>query len=399
VSRRFGIDFVEPEPVPTPAELVPAFVEAPGLYLHVPFCRTICPFCPYNKVLYDRDLAASYAAGLAREVAAYTEVLPGPFPSLYVGGGTPTLLLDELGSLLASLPITGERAIEVLPSHMTGDVADRLAELGFDYVSLGVQSFDVGVLRRLQRPGSPASNRAAIETALGTFEVIDVDLIFDAAFDDPQVLIDDLTTCFGYGVDQVSTYPLMRFGFTPFGEGRHDRRREHELLHVATDLARSHGYERRSVWTFNRMDSPTYTSITRPYFLGMGAGAATFAGSRFWVNHFGLGQYAAALAAGRLPVARIARLPGPAAAAYRLFWQAYTGSVPVDSGDPLLDHPLAASARAATTLLGWAELTDGVASLTERGYDHYHDLERWVTYHLIEPLWAEMMQEHPPQSA
>jgi oxygen-independent coproporphyrinogen-3 oxidase len=338
-------------------------------------------------------------SSLAREAELYGTAHAGPFPSLYVGGGTPTLCLDEMQRVLESLPVTGERAIEVLPSHMTRAGSSRLRDLGFTYVSLGAQSFDARVLHRLKRPGSPAVNRAAIETALPSFECVDVDLIFDAAFDDPQILIDDLTICFDYGVDQVSTYPLMRFGFTPFGKAGHARRREHASLRTATALARSMGYERSSVWTFRRNGSPAYSSITRPYYLGLGAGAASFAGTLFCVNHFGLEHYSKALLSGRLPVARTARLPRPAAAAYRAFWQAYTGRMPVHGDDPLLEHPVAAALTGWARLMGWSRRAGAELIVTGRGYDRYHDLERWVTYHLIEPLWAEMMAEHPEPGA
>ncbi len=396
--RPFGIRFEEPDPVPSPEHLAGEFLGTPGLYVHIPFCRTICPFCPYNKVRYDDDLAGCYLGRLEREATLYLDALPGPFPSLYVGGGTPTLCLDGMKDLLARLPVAGERAIEVLPIHMTPAEAARLRTLGFDSVSLGVQSFDRSVLRRLRRPGTPAQSRAAIEVAVGKFDCVDVDLIFDAAYDDPQVLLDDLDECFRLGVDQVSTYPLMRFGFTPFGKGRHNRRAEHALLRTATEVAASHGYERRSVWTFNRVGSPAYTSITRSSFLGLGAGAASFAGRVFLVNHFGLEQYGRALDEGRLPVARLARLPAPAAAAYRSFWQAYTGSMPRHPDDPLLAHPVSVGMREMSRLLGWSRRIDGAVALTATGYDRYHDLERWVTYHLIEPLWAEMMAEHEVSS-
>lgn len=380
--------------MPAPGLVMDAFPRVPGLYLHIPFCRTICPFCPYNKIPYRAGAAADYLRSLEQEVGLYLAEDPGPFPSLYVGGGTPTLCLDEMEGLLGRLPVSGERAIEVLPGHMTRPGATQLQALGFDYVSLGIQSFDAGVLRRLQRPGSPEVNRRAIETALGVFSCIDVDLIFDAAYDDPQTLLDDLEICFEYGVDQVSTYPLMRFGFTPFGKARHARRREHALLREATCAAESRGYERRSVWTFNRKGSPSYTSITRPYYLGMGAGAASFAGRLFAVNHFGLRRYQRAIESGLLPVARVAHLPRPAAAAYRAFWQAYTGRIPLHSDDPLLAHPLAVGMRWGSGALGWSRRVGNGAALTPSGYARYHDLERWVTYHLIEPLWSELMQEH-----
>ncbi len=376
-----------------------SFPAPPGLYVHIPFCRTICPFCPYNKVRHEPVAAAGYLRSLEREAAAYLTEAPGPFPSLYVGGGTPTLCLDEMEGLLGRLPVSGERAIEVLPSHMTPSGAARLTDLGFDFVSLGVQSFDAGVLRRLGRPTSPGQNRKAVENALGRFACIDVDLIFDAGFDRPQVLLDDLTTCFEYGVDQVSTYPLMRFGFTPFGKSRHRRGREHDLLRQAAEIAAGFGYRRRAVWTFNRPGSPTYTSITRPYHLGLGAGASSFTGQMFTVNHFGLGHYRRSLEGGRLPIARLAHLPRRAAAGYRAFWQAYTGRTPLDTDDPLLRHPVAIGLRSLSRAMGWTRRDGDAAVMTASGYDRYHDLERWVTYHLIEPLWSEMSREHETESA
>jgi coproporphyrinogen III oxidase-like Fe-S oxidoreductase len=389
-----GIRFAEPAPTLSPEEVCAGLPDSPGLYVHVPFCLTLCPFCPYNKVRYRRDLAGGYLDDLAVEVGRYLAVAPVPFSSLYVGGGTPTLCLDELEPLLDRVPVTGERAIEVLPQHLTRAGAARLAALGFGYVSLGVQSFDERVLRRLRRPGTASGNRVAVATAVESFDCVDVDLIFDTAYDDPRILLDDLRISFESGVGQVSTYPLMRFGFTPFGKGRHQRGREHDLLRVATGLAGEYGYQRRSVWTFHRPGAGTYSSITRPYYLGVGAGAASFTGDLFLVNHFGLSAYREAVGAGRLPVARMARLPRTGAALYRTFWQAYTGTLPTQSADPLLAHPASMALRRLIRLLGWGRATGDGVQLTPSGYDRYHDLERWVTYHLIEPLWAQLSAEN-----
>ena len=95
----------------------------------------------------------------------------------------------------------------------------------------------------------------------------------------------------------------------------------------------------------------------------MGAGSASFTGRDFFVNHFAIDPYCADLDAGRLPVARWLRLGRPAGWAYDAFWQAYAGE--------LAGHRLGT-----------------------RAFDLYHDLERLVTYQLIEPLWAQMLAEH-----
>ena len=376
-----------------------------GAYVHVPFCTRICPFCPYNKVVPRRGQPTAYFDALAREVDAYVEAGAagsGGFTSLYVGGGTPTLFPDELASLLRRMPVAGERAIEVLPTHATPAGLDALRAMGFTAVSIGAQSFHDEVLHRLRRPHDALTARAAVIAAQGRFELVDVDLIVDVELDDQLAgaFLRDLTECFEVGVDQVSTYPLMRFGYTPFGRTRHDRRREHEVLAGATQIAAEHGYERRSVWTFNRMGSATYTSITRRRFLGMGAGASSFLGQDFLVNHFGVRAYADAVQRGRLPVARWLHLGSLGGTAYDAFWQAYAGRI--SPAALAVDHPgrIRGLDLAMAPLVG-AGLVRRIGSgqtagyaLTPRGFDLYHDLERTVTYRLIEPLWGEMLEEH-----
>ena len=372
------------------------FPDRYGLYLHIPFCERLCPFCPYNKVPYEPERAAAYVAVLRREVGAYREAGAGPFTSLYVGGGTPTLCLDELEEIIDGLPVEGERAIEVLPAHATPAGVDRLVRAGFDRVSLGVQSFDDRVLRHLGRTGSGEAHRAAVEACRGRFACLDVDLIFDTAFAEPELFLNDIEECCRRGVDQISTYPLMRFGYTPFGKARHAPRVERDLLHRAAGLAAPYGYERASVWVLRRAGALPFSSITRELYLGLGAGAATFTGRHYLVNHFSPERYGEALAAGRLPIARSARLRPAAGAAYHLFWQAYAGGF--DPGRTRALFPsagwVAGAAAGLGRALGLLQRRDGRLVLTGRGFDRYHDLERRVTYRFIEPLWQEMMAEH-----
>ncbi len=392
------------------ARAVVGLLDAPaGAYVHVPFCERICPFCPYNKVRARPDLAARYFAALHREVEAitgeYHRRFGLPFSSLYVGGGTPTLYPDALADLLEGLPTTGERAVEVLPGHATPERLDRLAAIGFTAVSIGAQSFDDAVLRHLGRPHDSATARAAVAAAVGRFSCVDVDLIMDVALETPDSgcvapagsFLADVESCFTAGVDQVSTYPLMRFGYTPFGRAQHQRRREHAVLAQIDMLARTMGYQRRSVWTFNRTGSAPYTSITRRRFLGMGAGATSVTGRDYLVNHFGVETYATAVEAGRLPLARWLHLGRWAGAGYDAFWQAYAGEVRPALLTEAYGRGVGALTRVGSVPARWAGLVtrdDGDLRLTRRGFDVFHDLERAVTYQLIEPLWAEMLREH-----
>lgn len=372
--------------------------------MHIPFCSRICPFCPYNKVVPRAGQPERYGRALLTEIrrlVAAGASGPDGFTSLYVGGGTPTLFPELLADVVRKLPVSGERAVEVLPTHATPARLDQLRGMGFTAVSIGAQSFADDVLQHLRRPHDARQADQAVRAAVGRFDLVDVDLIVDVEYDDAHAgtFLRDLESCLQLGVDQVSTYPLMRFGYTPFGRARHDRRREHEVLADATAIARTYGYERRSVWTFNRADSATYTSITRRRFLGMGAGASSFLGRDFLVNHFGVETYIAAVEAGRQPVARRLRLGAPGGLAYDVFWQAYAGRVCTDALARDFGRWVAVL-QPALQVLEWAGLLaarrddDPCRTLTAKGFDRYHDLERWVTYHLIEPLWAEMLAEH-----
>lgn len=385
-------------------------LDAPvGAYLHVPFCAQICPFCPYNKVVPRGDQPERYFAALQREIDLYLAAGAGGaqgFTSLYVGGGTPTLFPGRLRSAVRSLPVSGERAIEVLPTHGTPQRLDALREMGFTAVSIGAQSFTDEVLRHLRRPHDAARARSAVESAVGRFDLVDVDLIVDVELDDRLAgsFLRDLEQCFVLGADQVSTYPLMRFGYTPFGRAQHDRRREHEVLGAATRLAHAHGYERRSVWTFNRQGSTTYTSITRRRFLGLGAGSSSFLGRDFLVNHFGVQAYTNALESGALPLARWLHLGALGGLAYDAFWQAYAGRITPSSlareyGRWMIALETCLPPLVATGLVRRVEGPSGGFVLTPRGFDVYHDLERWVTYRMIEPLWGQMLAEHGAEGA
>ncbi len=400
-SREHRIDTSGDETTPLLAsDLVQSMRGPVGAYIHVPFCEQICPFCPYNKVLHDEERVRSYVDALEREVTRVTARMPKRFTSLYIGGGTPTLCVKNLERVLPLLDVENETAIECLPTHATEARLRELTGLGVTALSLGVQSFSDDVLQHLKRPTTAADNIAALEVARKHIDLLDVDLMFDVAYEDEATFLSDLSRCFDADVDQVSTYPVMRFGYTPFGKSDHLAKREHEALARASEMAEERGYERRSVWTFNRKDAPNYTSITRPFYLGFGAGAASYTGDLFTVNAFNLEQYRAMLSGDdeRLPASRAFSMSPLVSAAYAVFWQMYTGRLDTAWVRTHFGRRAFALFRNFSKMMARLDLLDtlddDVFTLTPAGYDRYHDLERWVTYHFIEPLWKEMMAQH-----
>lgn len=131
-----------------------------------------------------------------------------------------------------------------------------------------------------------------------------------------------------------------------------------------------------------------------PFYLGLGAGSASYTGRMFTVNEFAVGRYADAIERGVLPIARAVSLRPPADSAYYLFWQAYAGGFSVADLERRFGRLPAFLWQTVAPLVerfGYLRRHGEGYRLTTAGYDRYHDLERWVTYRYIEPLWAELM--------
>lgn len=380
-----------------PVELTGRLPDPIGLYVHVPFCERICAFCPYNKTLYDPGLARRYIAGLRRELDLVTPHMSSrAMTSLYIGGGSPTLLpelIEELCAVARDLGVSGEMGVEVLPGHATPKLLGRLRRAGINYVSIGVQSFDDAVLGYLGRSHDARTGRAALESALAEgFDCVDVDLVFDVVRFGVEGVLADSEQIFALGAGQLSVYPMMRFGYTPVGAHKiHDERREKQALDAICRAGARRGYQRTSVWTYNRDPSQRYTSITREFYLGLGPSGSSFLDGLFTVNSFDTATYADLLDGGRLPVVLHATMGRRSAMAYYLFWRAYEGCIEGDRFRRLFGVSLN---RAVPGLLAFLRLSGSARQegdayvLTRRGFDLFHTVERWVTYNFIEPTWA-----------
>ena len=168
-----------------------------SLYIHIPFCESLCYYCACNKIITKHhDRAATYLRYLSREVDLHTAQMGQgqTITQLHLGGGTPTFLSDdELRELMAMLrrnftfAANGEYAIEVDPRTIDASRLDTLAELGFNRLSFGVQDFDPAVQKAVHRvqPAEQVFELVAAARARG-FNSINIDLIYGLPLQSPE---------------------------------------------------------------------------------------------------------------------------------------------------------------------------------------------------------------------
>lgn len=386
------------------------FAAAPddvGLYIHIPFCTALCPYCPYNKMEYDARLARGYRTALLRELGLLKELLPRKkFRSIYVGGGTPTLMLDEVAELLGWVrqqfgPVDNI-GIEVHPQQAGPHVLEKIKAAGINMVSLGIQSFDDRKLKELGRNYSGSEALGALEAAVGaSFDCVDADIMYNLPNQTVASVERDVSLCLQAGVDQLSVYPLIVFPLTALHRRLQRRKvrrfsplQEYRVLKNIDAVAKSHGYARASVWTYCRPNAPKYTSVTRESFVGVGAGAASQFGNYFYLNTFDVRAYIERASQGRLPINLVNVMGRRELMAYWLFWRCYESAIDLDrfyqlfgvrlqDQFPLL-HRLARLARL-------ARKEGNCLQLTPAGLYFYHLLEKHYSLTYLNDMWAASM--------
>src|SRR4030042_540450 len=117
-----------------------------GMYIHIPFCKSVCPYCPYNRIKYDESLVQPYVEALLSEIEQYSLRLGKiEISSIYIGGGTPTTLAHQLGTVIQNIrdkfEVTGDICIETNPGGLDWNILCTLKESGVTLISIGVQSF------------------------------------------------------------------------------------------------------------------------------------------------------------------------------------------------------------------------------------------------------------------
>lgn len=134
------------------------------LYMHVPFCERLCPYCSFNRFPFAEDRARPYFANMRKEMLMLKE-LGYDFDSVYIGGGTPTIMLDELCETIDLARDTfsiKEVSSETNPNHLIPEYLDKL-QGRIQRLSVGVQSFDNGLLKQMDRYEKYGSGEEILE--------------------------------------------------------------------------------------------------------------------------------------------------------------------------------------------------------------------------------------------
>lgn len=200
-----------------PAQLCAA---AAGIYVHVPYCRRRCPYCDFSIEIRRAD--AAFVDAVAAELRARAQEVPLPAASLSLGGGTPSALPTEaVAEVIAHVRAAGladdaEISLEANPEDVTPTVARAWRAAGVTRVSLGVQSFDDGVLGWLGRVHRTEQARAAVRAVMDAgIAQVGVDLIVGVPGEGPTRIARDLDVVDELGVGHVSAYLLTVEPGTP----------------------------------------------------------------------------------------------------------------------------------------------------------------------------------------
>lgn len=293
-------------------------VALPGLYIHVPFCISKCPYCGFYSIT-DLSLIPDYLTALRREMAFFRNPAE-TFDTLYIGGGTPSVLSPRQIERLVldardtfRLSPDAEITVELNPADITSGLLNALSRAGVNRLSLGVQSFDDAVLSFLGRRHTSAIAMDAIRTGRGAgFENVSIDLIYGIPGQKMEVWRETLLKAAALRFEHISCYQLTVENGTPFAQNIQSGLAvlPGELLQAAfffltAEILKENGYEQYEVsnYSFPGRESrhnQKYWNHT-PY-LGLGPSAHSFSGCQRRWNLHSVRYYIDKLAEGNPPI-------------------------------------------------------------------------------------------------
>lgn len=381
-----------------------------GLYIHIPFCRSICSFCPYCKVLYDENLAQRYIKALLKEIEmvgksslSKSSLVKKEVTTLYFGGGSPALMADNLAEIIAKLKeyfiIKEGIGLELHPKDVTVETLTKVKSAGVTKVSIGIQSFQKESLAKL---GRKEEDYQVMFDALEKvpFETVSMDLIFAIPGQTSSSLKQDIDYAFANGVNHIAIYPFVDFSFANNSVSLMSEKEKRKLLDHITDYCEKSGYIRTSIWTYAKKSTQKYSSMTRDNFLGFGCSATTLLADQFKVNTFSIEEYIKRVENTQLPTSLTLRFSLRQRMVYYLFWTAYTTKVDPRDFKDFFGVSLQGKYGLELfmcLLLGFAEKEEGIYKMTKKGAYYYYYFEQFYTLAYIDKMWGIMREKAFPE--
>lgn len=297
------------------------------LYAHIPFCKTLCSYCTFHRFLFKEHKAREYFVNLRKEMD-YVKALGYDFTSMYIGGGTTTILEDELIRTIEHartlFPGIKEVSCETDPLQIATPTFRNLKGL-VDRMSIGVQSFNDDILKMTERYdkfGSGALIYERLQEALELFPTTNVDMIFGFRGQDLEMLQRDMDLLVELNPRQITTYPLMVTSQTRKSVKQTIAAKGIELADQYAVIMNTLGnhYRQLTSWTFGRTHDEGFDEyvVDHDEYLGVGSGAFSFLGSSLYVNTFSLRRYNERITEGKTGVERRRQFDKHAVLQYRL---------------------------------------------------------------------------------
>lgn len=297
------------------------------LYAHIPFCHTLCSYCTFHRFLFKEHTARAYFVNLRKEMD-YVKALGYDFHSMYVGGGTTTILEDELIKTLEHakklFPAIKEISCETDPQVITTQQFKNLEGL-VDRMSIGVQSFNDDILKlsdRYEKFGSGEQIFERIQYAQELFPTCNVDMMFGFRGQTEEVLANDMAKALELNPRQLTTYPLMVTSQTRKSVKNviaADGIQLADQYRLITEMLLPK-YNQLTSWSFGRTHDEGFDEYVVDYdeYLGVGSGAFSFLDDSLYINTFSLRRYNERISAGQTGVERRRKFDEHAIMQYRL---------------------------------------------------------------------------------
>lgn len=288
------------------------------LYMHVPFCEVLCPYCSFNRFPYREDRGRSYFARMREEMRMLAD-RGWTFEEVYVGGGTPTVMMDELAQTIGLarelFPTIRDISSETNPNHLVPGYLEDLSSL-VQRLSVGVQSFDNGLLKRMERYKKYGSAEVILERIQSVaeakmFKSLNVDMIFNFPGQTPEMIEHDIAMVKASGANQTTFYPLM---VSPASRasiektvGKVDYKKEAAFYHQIYDGfcgGENPEFRPSSCYTFSREEGQMIDEYVVNYeeYPAIGSGGISYLQGSLYINTFSLRDYNARIDSGHTSV-------------------------------------------------------------------------------------------------